>query len=696
MQRRRRLRVGIDTGGTFTDLVVVDRDSGDRRTHKVLSTPARPSLAVFEAIEQAELDPAEIELFVLGTTIATNCLIQRRGQRTLHLTTAGFEDVPFIQRIDRKSLYDLQWAKPVPYVLRRDCHGVRERVLADGTIEVALEQEEIDRLLALVAAADAAEPDGVAVAISLLFSYLTPGHERSLAAALREQLPEVPVSASSEVAPIWREYERGNTAIVDAYLRRLTSEFAAEIAAGLEARGIDGHRFFLKSNGGQVPCDAAGERPVQLVISGLAGGMIGGRHFAAAAGSEKVVTLDMGGTSADVGIVEAGDIRIGSSYEFEWGLPIAIPAVDIETIGAGGSSIAGFDQGGLLHVGPESAGADPGPAAYGRGGDRATVTDANVVLGRLNPGYFLGGGLQLDAELAAAAVGEIAAGLDCSVERAAEAIVDMAVVNMANAIRLLCADRGLDHHEFALMVFGGAGPLHAGQLMRVLGIRELIVPPHPGLISAFGAQASDLRVDRRVTRPIRTDVGDPDELRTAVAELAETALAELRGHGASSAAEVSVIASARYLGQNFEADVVVPRGDEDPIAAVIERFHAGHAERYGYRLDSEVVEIVHLTAVAVDRRERSAGGAELSSEPGRPVAERSVRFDGEAVRTPIYRRAELGLGQAIDGPAIVEEVDSTTVVLAGQRARVAPSGALHVDALAVVEEPDLEVEHAHA
>jgi N-methylhydantoinase A len=457
-----RLRVGVDTGGTFTDLVAVEEQTGRRHVVKVSSTPGRPADAVFEALRRLPAAPADLGFFVLGTTIATNCLLQRTGQRTLYLTTAGFEDIPFIQRIDRKGLHDLQWVKPLPYVLRRDCIGVRERVTHDGSVRTPLAETEIERIVEVVTERDRGAGDGVAVAINFLFAYAAPEHERRLAAALRAALPHIPVSASSEVAPLWREYERANTVIVDAYLKRLVGGFAREIGTGLAKLDIDCPAFVLKSNGGQLPTHAAARQPSNIILSGLAGGLIAGKYFADATGRSDAFTVDMGGTSCDVGVVVGGAIQSRQQYEFEWGLPIAVPVVDLTTIGAGGSSIASFDLGGLLKVGPESAGARPGPAAYGQGGTAPTVTDANLVLGRLNPDYFLGGEILLDGDAAHRALEPLAERLRLSLEHAALAVLDMAVENMANAIRLLAADRGIDYRRFDLIAFGGAGPLHAG------------------------------------------------------------------------------------------------------------------------------------------------------------------------------------------------------------------------------------------
>ena len=670
------VRIGVDTGGTFTDLVVVDDAAGKRRTVKVPSTPSQPAAAVFDALRRAGVPADEIELFVLGTTVATNCLLERKGQRVIFLTTAGFEDVPFIQRINRKSLFDMQWVKPRPYVARPDCIGVRERVAFDGSVRVPLEDEEVERVVAEVARR-AEGSDGPSVAISLLFSYVRPDHEQRLAAALRERLPDVPVSVSNQIAPIWREYERANTVIVNSYLRRLVGRFAGDLDDELERQGVRVPCLLVKSNGGQIPARAAETNAVNLILSGLAGGLIAGRHLAAELGRPDVVTLDMGGTSCDVGVVVQGQIRSTTQYEFEWGLPIGVPVVDLTTIGAGGSSIVSFDQGGLLEVGPESAGAEPGPAAYGRGGTEATVTDANLVLGRLNPDYFLGGQVPLDAGRAHEAVAPVADRLGVSVEDGAQAIVELATENMANAIRLLATNRGLDYRRFELMAFGGAGPPHAALLARRVGLAGVLVPPSPGLTSAFGTLAADLRVDRRTTRVLRSDQSVDADLRGGLEAVALSALEELAGESDVHDPLLALTVSCRYLGQNYEQEIGVTLETDDLVRLTVDRFHDSHERTYGYRIAEGVVEFVYLTAVASQHRDPPAPLTLSALGEPRAVASRPVYFKELGwVQTPIYRREQLGLGVQLRGPLIVEEVDSTTLVLDGQVVRTHPHGSL--------------------
>jgi N-methylhydantoinase A len=666
--------VAIDTGGTFTDLVVAAQGGGERLTVKVPSTPEQPSRAVLEALTRTGVQ-SQIVRFVLGTTVATNALLQRNAQRTIYVTTAGFEDVPFIQRINRHGLYDLQWVKPRPYVRRADCFGVRERVASDGSVRIELAEREIERVVELLC-----ETDG-AIALNLLFSFVNPEHERRLAGAVRAAFPQRSVSVASEIAPVWREYERATTVIVDASLKRLVSDFAREVEDGLAKIGVSCPCFLLKSNGGQVSATAAARRPVDLTLSGLAGGLIAGKLYADALGLRSVVTLDMGGTSADVGLILDGTISSATQYEFEWGMPIIAPVVDITTIGAGGSSIAALDAGGLIKVGPESAGASPGPACYSRGGLAPTVTDANVVLGRLNPAYFLGGELPLDADRAAAAVASLCAPLAMDTDETAQAIVELAVENMAGAIRLLCADRGIDYRGLDLMAFGGAGPLHAALIARRLGLRRLVIPPDPGLASALGALVADLRVDRRVTRSFRSDEPAGEELRAALEQLSDQALRSLREEGQPLAPLVLLSAACRYVGQNYEHDVAIALdGESDPMLLLAERFHAQHEATYGYRLEDATVEVVHLGATALD----SAAAPKLQPSAGeaveRPPQWRPVYFKGDGwSETEIVRRDSLPVGVVVQGPLVIEQPDSTILVLPDQQAVADGTGALIIE-----------------
>lgn len=671
---------------------MLNSETSERFTLKVPSTPHRPSEAVATALSRIPVPVEDVDVFVLGTTIATNCLLQRRGQRTLYVTTRGFEDVPFIQRINRPFLYSGSWQKPRPYIDPVDCVGVVERIKADGSVHQELTEAEIERVVTDLRSRFEAAKGDVAIAVNLLFSYVNPEHEQRLTRRIQEVLPDVPLSVSSVVAPVWREFERGLTVIVDAYLKRLVSTFALELDELSTEQGLTCPPFLLKSNGGQVRSARAAAAPVNLIISGLAGGMIGGADAARAAGAQDAITFDMGGTSADVGLIINGALRSSQEYEFEWALPIAVPVVDIATIGAGGSSLATFDRGGFLQVGPASAGADPGPACYDRGGSQATVTDANVVLGRLNPQYFAGGELGLRADLAATAVRDIALRLNGNLEEAAEAIIDVAIVSMSNAIRLLAAERGVDYRRLQLIAFGGAGPLHAAALARAVGMAGVIIPSDPGLVSALGTISADRRVDRTVTRILRSDYADGVQVRKVAMEAAVSALAELREDGEVAKPVVTVSVHARYLGQNFEQAVSLPLDDNtDLLKLTVQRFNEAHERTYGYHIEGAVVELVNFIAVAFDPSEAiSTPRLPTSPNPG-PTEVRRVHFGSSGwLATPVFRREQLPVDERIAGPAIIEESNSTTIVLPGQQL------VIHHSASMVITEVDNDGEAAVA
>lgn len=681
-------RIGMDTGGTFTDLVAVGPD-GEVRLRKVSSTPARPSQAVFEALERTDLDlAADMDYFALGTTIATNAVIQRRGARTLFLTTAGFEDNLHIQRIDRKGLYDLQWVKVAPFARRSDTIGVRERITADGAVRTPLTADEVARVVDEVGRRLETEP-GTAVAISLLFAYVNDSHERTLADALRAAIPDVMVSVSSQVAPIWREYERSSTTVMDAYVKPIVRRFADEVEEGLAARRVSGWHALMKSNGGQVPVPRAADRPAEMILSGLAGGMIAGNHWARLSGSDRAVTLDMGGTSADVGVVVDGQLQFSGLFEVEFGIPVALPIIDVTTIGAGGSSIASIDYGGLLRVGPESAGADPGPACYGRGGTAPTLTDANLVIGRLDPGFYLGGEMRLDEARATAVIAPLAADLGLSVADTAEAMISVAVENMAGAVRLVTVDRGHDYRDFDLVAFGGAGPLHAAEIARRMGMRGVIVPPSPGLVSAFGAVIADERVDRRLTLLRRLDRPDAVDIAAELARLAKDVADELAAQRRDPEARIviSTHVACRYLGQNYEQEVRMYQGHVDRsfelaiqiapdapdfVARLEQGFHAIHRQAYGYDLPDQPVQSVYLGATAYVTSPPVTMQPYGSDRKGAPVTRtrRVLVGPGEWADATVVRRQDLPVGHRLAGPAIVEEPDSTTYVPPGYHATV--------------------------
>ena len=549
------IRVGIDTGGTFTDLVAVDEDSGAWYVAKVPSNPSRPVEALTAALEQAEFDPGDVSFIVVGTTIGINAVLTRSGARVLFLTTKGFEDIPHIQRINRKNHYDFAWRKPAPLARRRDCIGIDERLDAEGTVVRALDADEVRAAVA----EHGGDADGdLAVAVCFLFSYLNPDNELAVREALGE---DVSVSLSHEIAPIWREYERGTAAILDAYLKPTVGRYVAGVDEAFKAQGAGARWSLLKSNGGHALSGESSRRPAHVLLSGIAGGAIGASYYARAADAPRGVMLDMGGTSCDVCLLVDGAPLFSSEYEIEFGLPVAVPTVSTKTIGAGGGSIGWIDPGGFLQVGPQSAGADPGPACYGRGAEEPTLTDANVVLGRLNPDYFLGGNLTLDASRSHAALERLAARLGGDAVSIASSMVRIANENMANAVRIVTVEEGVDPRDHALIAMGGAGPTHAAEIAEAIGIDRVIVPLHPGLTSAFGALAADVRVDEVKSVSLKSTTATAAEVAALFDDLQATAVESFHAQGSTGEEPVTGRTIAmRYEGQNYEQEIPVPDG----------------------------------------------------------------------------------------------------------------------------------------
>ena len=666
--------LGIDTGGTFTDFVLVDEDRGAITTAKVPSTPGDPAAAIAAGL--ARLEGVErVERLVIGTTVATNAVLERRGPTIVYITNRGFEDVPFIARADKERIYDLHWRKPRPLVRRRHCFGIGGRYDTHGREIVPLEASDLEELK--LRAATLAGED-VAVAICCLFAYLDGSHERRAADAIREALPQAHISLSHEVSPLWREYERASTTIADAFIKPVVSRYVQGVGRVIEEKLSAKRWNVLASNGGYLRADQAERRPAQLLISGLAGGVIGGRYYAELAQAPRAFTLDIGGTSTDIGLILEGGQQYASEFQIDFGIPVTIPCVAVRTIGAGGGSIAWIDKGGLLHVGPQSAGAEPGPVAYGRGGEAPTVTDANLVLGRLDPAFFLGGAMPLDLAAAHAALARLGEALSLSAEDAALAVIRTVDENMANAIRLIAVERGLDTRDFALIAFGGAGPLHARSVAERLGMTSVIVPPHPGLCSAFGAAIAEARVDRVQTLFTQSDNVDVATLAEALRRLRLGAIEELRRSVDVAAPEIRSSADMRYAGQNYELEVQLPEGEMDSAGwqALMDRFAEAHARQYGFALPGEPVELINLRVTAL-RPEPARDFIDLSRGGGRAPTARPVWFEsGRVASCPIVHRAGLQPGQTLTGPAVIEETDSTTVLHPGDRLALGPAGLL--------------------
>ena len=671
-------RLGVDVGGTFTDLALHNVETDELEFAKTPSTPSNQAIGVANGIDQLAarfgVAPGNIGFFSHGTTVATNTLLERKGAKCALVVTRGFRDVLEIGRQDRPHLYDWRQQKPEPLVPRHLRFEVGERVLYTGEVAVPLDEDDVAVLIDRLRAAD---PD--AVAVCLLHSYANPAHERAIGGAIRATLPGLTVSLSCDVVPEFKEYERMCTTTINAYVAPVMGRYLRRLQQGIADLGIDSEVHVMQSNGGTMGADTAVEKPVHTILSGPAAGVIGSVAIANQAGQPNSISVDMGGTSFDISLCYRGEARRTQDSEIER-LPVKVPMVDIHTLGAGGGSIAWIDPGGALRVGPQSAGAEPGPACYGRGGSEATVTDANLALGRLNPGSFLGGRLGLDMGLARDAITRSIAGpLGMSVEEAAEGIIRVVNAGMIKGIRVVSVAKGYDPREFCLVTFGGAGPVHASELAAELDIPRVLVPIAPGVTSALGLLMADLRDDlvRTILRP--SDVLEAAELNERFADMEAEAVATMEREGVA-AADVAWmrVADVRYLGQGFELQAPVGAGelDEDGVARIYEKFHQSHTQLYGYAQRDSPMEVVNLRLTALAKMPRpglAAAPMNGSRNPGSArLVDRAVYFHNEPVDTGIYDRAGISPGDVIDGPAIIEQLDSTTLVWPGQIARVDP------------------------
>lgn len=676
------VHLGIDTGGTFTDFVALDDHTGRVVTLKVPSVPEDPARAVLEGLGrlavEAGIAGAAVGRVLFGTTVATNAVLERKGARTALLTTRGTRDVLELQRLWRPRLFDLYLQKPPPLVPRRWRFEVTERVGADGAVVVPLEDAEA------VAAARRVAGAGVeAVAVCLLFAFLRPEHEHRLRAALRAHAPGIHVSLSSEVAPQFREYERTVTTVLNAYVMPKIHHLAERLEAVRAQAGVAGEIRILQSNGGLMSLDTARTRPVHTLLSGPAGGVVGALAVAQAAGLRDLITMDMGGTSLDIGLVREGRIALISEGHVG-GFPVQVPQVDVHTIGAGGGSLARVVRG-ALRVGPESAGADPGPACYGRGGVEPTSTDAAVALGLIDPDYFLGGRIRLDPEAARRALADrVGAPLGLGVEAAAWAVVRVQVAGMVTGIRAVSVERGLDPRDFSLLPFGGAGGLYAGLVAEELGIRRLLVPLHASVLSALGMLMTDVRLTEATTRLLAAEETDPATLAALYAPLEARLRARLAAEGLGpDRVCLERSCDMRYRGQAYEINVPVAAGpmDAEALAALVARFHAQHQALFGQSAPGEPVELVTFRVTGTGEVTKARLLPLPPGPGGEPVVKASRRVwlgEGRAREVPVYERAALLPGHVLTGPAVVEEPGATVVLYPGHRAVVDAYGNLDV------------------
>ena len=654
------MRVGVEVGGTFTDLVAVD--GGRVVVTKVPSTPRSPDIGAFAALTASGVDLAGIEDLGHGSTVATNAVLERKGAAVAFVATAGFRDLLFMQRHDRRNIYDLFYAKPAPPVRRKDCFEVRERLRADGSVETPIDEAKVRA--ELIPALQAGEYR--AVAICLLNAYANPEHEMRLAALIANALPDVLVTCSHQVAREFREFERASTTLLSAYVQPVIDGYLHRFENKLADAGFKGRFTVMQSNGGRLPAEAMRRSAITALYSGPAAGVVGATRQAARSGFRDLITFDMGGTSTDVCLVQDGRPSLAAESEID-GLPIRTPVLDIVSVGAGGGSIAWVDDGGMLRVGPQSAGADPGPACYGRGGNEPTITDAHVVVGTIRPAAFLGGRMKLDADAARRVFEPLTKRFGLGVEQAAASALQLADANIVRAIQLVSTERGRDPRDYALVPFGGAGPLHAARIAEELGIATIVVPPNAGVISAYGLVASDYTKFDAVTRKMKLD--------EAAAREAGKIFAGMRASLADQFADMKLpgelsythTLDMRFVGQAFEVGVEIPADRLESLdAAYLAALFADAHHRtfmHGAVLDRPI-EIVTL---------RVGATLPIGSTPrldreirARRQPEEARIFQAETwIDCARYAAEALGSDQRIDGPAVVEGHTATTLVPTG-------------------------------
>ncbi|MFD0681150.1 MULTISPECIES: hydantoinase/oxoprolinase family protein [unclassified Paenibacillus] len=673
-----RYMVGVDVGGTFTDVTLVDSHSGEILNHKVPSTPEDPSRAIMNGVVQIlelnEVPVSEVRYLAHGTTVATNSLIERKGALTGLLVTEGFRDLLEIGRQTRPSLYDFFKEKPEPVIPGHLRLEVDERLYADGSVRKQLDR---DRLREAI---EHLKSEGVqSIAVCFLFSYLNPEHEKQAVEEIRRLYPEAYVSASHQVVPEFREYARLSTTALNAYLGPVMQRYMENFQESVRKAGIPVDPYITQSNGGIISIQESVANPVRTAVSGPAAGVVAAAHLAELTGYKNMITFDMGGTSADFSLIENGEPKISMEREVE-GFPARIPMLDIHACGAGGGSIAWLDAGGALKVGPESAGSMPGPAAYGRGGTRPTVTDANTILGRLNPNGILGGRMILDVEASKRVVQEhICDRTNLSLLEATMGILSVVNANMTRAIRLISVEKGYDPREFTLVSFGGGGGLHCGALARELGIPRILVPPSPGTFCSLGLLVTDVRSDYVRSSLLESSASSMETIRGLFAGMEQEGAAMLEKEGITEAKRRFVLGlDLRFKGQNYELTIPVEWSEltGEGMQGILTRFHEQHEKNYGYSNRTGIVEFVNYRVTALGELPKATlqRGDENGSRTVQSSLYREVYFS-EADRpdyyqTAIYQRSELVPGDRVTGPAIIEQMDSTILLLPGQTMQV--------------------------
>jgi len=657
---------GVDVGGTFTDLVAVDRETGEVVVNKELSTPSDPSLGVSDVLERSDLPEGAIDHLVHGSTTAVNTVIERDGAETALLTTEGFRDLLEIGRLMKPDLYSLEWDQSEPIVPRKHRVGIPERIDSDGEVVRELDEEQAR------AAVERLKTQGVeSYAVCFLFSFVNDDHERAIQEIIEEIHPGASVTISADILPEIREFPRTSTVVANAYILPRMTDYFSRLVDRLQNAGITEKPLVMRSNGGVMNIDTAESIPIETFDSGPAGGVTAAAQLGEALKKPNVIAFDMGGTSCEVGVVTDGEPIINLESEIEFEMPIKIPVVDVQSIGAGGGSIAWIDDTGILQVGPESAGADPGPVCYGRGGTDPTITDANMILGRLNQSELLGGELSVDYGAAVDRIEErLVSNLDMDLEEVCRGIMEISQRNMAMLARKMTIERGYDPRDFVLVAYGGAGPMVANKVAKEINVETVIVPPNPGVFSAFGCMSADARHDSSKSYLAPLAEADPDVLADEFEALTADSMSEL-GIEDSTSVDVSYKMDLRYVGEAYE--ITTPLSSTDVTDAALEeaaeRFHDLHEERYAYKRPDDPVELVSLRTTLVEDVSTPEYAASIDESATR--TERECYFEETGFGSvPVYNRKAVAERNGTTGPLIVEEPTSTTVIFPGQTVRV--------------------------
>jgi len=680
------MRVASDIGGTFTDLVYLNEETGQVGIAKTDTTPPNFEQGVINSLKKAKLTEEEINFFVHGTTVIINALTERTGAKTGLITTKGFRDVLELGRSNRADIYNVYYSKPVPFVPRYLRLEVKERYNYKGEELVPLNEDDVRACLEYF------KKEGVeAIAVCFLHSYANPAHEERCAEIIRQEWPEVAVTISSEITKEWREYERTSTAVLNSYVQPVAAKYVDSLDRELDKLTVSDRRYIMQSNGGTVSFAQSKVSPINMVESGPVAGVFGAAMLGKLVGEKNIIALDIGGTTAKCSLIENGEMKVTTDYKIEWtretaGYPIKVPVVDIIEIGAGGGSIAWVDAANSLHVGPQSAGALPGPVCYGRGGTEPTITDANLIAGRINPEYFLGGEIKADVEHARKAMSKIADAFEISVDDAALGVIRLANANMINALKLISVRRGYDPREFTMVAFGGGGSMHAMALAKELKIKKVLIPVATAVFSAWGMLMTDLRHDLIQTNIRRTDSINPEELQELWDEMEQQTVEYFQREKMDAEDLVFVrYADMRYLGQEHTVKVPLPAGkiDASVIKEAEERFHTLHEHNYTFRLDDSLIEFVnfHLTTFGTVNKPELGQLENKNTDPSSALkGYRDVNFDQDGwQKSAIYERQRLGAGATFTGPAVIEEPASSTVIFPGQKVMVDDYGNLIIE-----------------